>query len=155
MAQLQGANLVETRLQAVNLVETQLQGAMLFLGIQLQGAALQRARLQGIGSVDGSSMSFQDRIRRQIDKESDLSEVISAGGLSQKYVDSLVEGLSEDQATWIRGRLRRYIDTPESHELPENSGAITGSYTKEDAETWIAEYKQAMSEVPADDPVSP
>ena len=151
MAQLQGANLVETRLQAVNLVETQLQGAMLFLGIQLQGAALQRARLQGIGSVDGSSMSFQDRIRRQIDKESDLSEVISAGGLSQKYVDSLVEGLSEDQATWIRGRLRRYIDTPESHELPENSGAITGSYTKEDAETWIAEYEKAMSEVPADD----
>ena len=148
MVQLQAANLVETQLQAANLVKTQLQGAMLFLGVQLQGAALQGARLQGIGSVDGASMSFQDRIKGQIDKESDLSEVIFAGGLSQ---DSLVEGLSEDQATWLRGRLRRHIDIPESYELPEDSGAITGSYTKEDAEKWIAEYEQAMSEVPEDD----
>ena len=148
-AQLQGASLVETKLQAANLVETQLQGAMLFIGIQLQGAALRGAQLQGIGSVDGSSMSFQDRIRGQIDKKSDLSEVIFAGGLSQKYVDSLVEGLSEDQATWLR-RLRRHIDIPESYKLPENSGAI-GAYTKEDAEKWIAEYENAMSEVPADD----
>ena len=146
MAQLQGANLVETQLQAANLVETQLQGAMLFIGIQLQGAALRGAQLQGIGSVDGSSMSFQDRIRGQIDKESDLSEVIFAGGLSQE----LVKGLSEDQATWLRRRLRQHIDIPESYELPENSGAI-GAYTKEDAEKWIAEYENAMSEVPAND----
>ncbi len=149
MAQLQAANLVEIRLQAANLVETQLQGAMLFL-VQLQGAALRGARLQGTGSVDGDPMSFQDRIKGQIDKESDLSEVIFAGGLSQKDMDSLVEGLSEDQATWLRYRLRRHIDIPESYELPENIGAI-GAYTAEEAKQWIAEYEQAMSEVPEDD----
>ena len=142
--QLQGAFLVDTRLQGAALNRAQLQGAMLHLMVQLQGATLQGTRLQGIGNVDGSSISFQDRIRGQIDKESDLSEIIFAGGLSQEYVDSLVEGLSDDQAKRLQSRLRQHIDTPESHELPENSGAITGTYTEEDAEKWIAEYNKAM-----------
>ena len=34
-------------------------------------------------------------------------------------------------------------------ELIESRGAITGSYTKEEAEQWIAEYNNAMSEIPA------
>ena len=29
--------------------------------------------------------------------------------------------------------------------------SITGSYTKEEAEQWIAEYKKAVPEVPEDD----
>ena len=144
--QLQGAFLLDTRLQGAALNRAQLQGALL-VETQLQGATLQGARLQGIGNVDGSSISFQDRIRGQIDKESDLSGVIFAGGLSQEYVDSLVEGLSDDQAKRLQGRLRRHIDTPESYELPENSGAI-GTYTEEDAEKWIAEYNKAMSFIP-------
>ena len=147
-AQLQGAFLVETRLQGATLNRAQLQGAMLHLMVQLQGATLQGTRLQGIGNVDGASISFRDRIRGQIDKESDLSEVIFAGGLSQEYVDSLVEGLSDDQAKRLRGILRRHIDTPERYELPENSGAITDIYTEEDAEKWITEYNKAMSFVP-------
>ena len=36
------------------------------------------------------------------------------------------------------------------YELPENSGAITGAYTAEEAEQWIAEYNEAMSEVPTE-----
>ncbi|MDE2741354.1 MAG: pentapeptide repeat-containing protein, partial [Gemmatimonadota bacterium] len=146
--QLQGAFLVDTRLQGAALNRAHLQGAMLHLMVQLQGAVLQGARLQGIGNVDGASISFQDRIRGKIDKESDLSGVIFAGGLSQEYVDSLVGGLSDDQAKRLQGRLRRHIDTPESYELPENSGAITGTYTEEDAEKWISEYNKAMSFVP-------
>ena len=144
--QLQGAFLLDTRLQGAALNRAQLQGALL-VETQLQGATLQGARLQGIGNVDGSSISFQDRLRGQIDKESDLSGVIFAGGLSQEYVDSLVEGLSDDQAKRLQGRLRRHTDTPESSELPENSG-VTGTYTEEDAEKWIAEYNKAMSFVP-------
>ena len=95
-------------------------------------------------------MSFQDRIREQIDKESDLSEVIFAGGLNQESVESLVEGLSH-QAIRVRAKLRPHIGKPEGYELPEDRGAIIGSYTKEDAETWIAEYENAMLEVPTDD----
>ena len=64
-------------------------------------------------------------------------------------------GLSDAKAIGLRECLRPHIGKPPSHQLPEYSGAITGSYTKADAENWIAEYETAMSEVPADDPVSP
>ena len=150
-AQLQGAFLVDTCLQGAALNRAQLQGAILHLMVQLQGATLQGARLQGIGNIDGASISFQDRIRGQIDKESDLSEVIFAGGLSQGYMDSLVEGLSDDQAKRLRGKLRRHIDTPESNQLPADSGAITDPYTEEDAKKWIAEYNEAMSSISKED----
>ena len=75
--------------------------------------------------------------------------LIFASGLNQEEVESLVKGLSH-QATRLQEKLRPHIGNPESHQLPEDSGAITGSYTKEDAEKWIAEYENAMSEVPAD-----
>ena len=121
--ELQGAFLVDTELQGAILSRTQLQGAMLYMDVQLQGATLKSARLQGVGNVDGSSMSFEDRIRGQIDRESDLSGVIFEGGLSQEYENSL----SDNLATRLRGRLRPHIGRPGSYELPEDSGAITGS----------------------------
>ena len=47
--------------------------------------------------------------------------------------------------------LKPHIGKPKAIETAKDSGAITGSYTKEEAEKWIAEYEQAMSEVPEDD----
>ena len=59
-----------------------------------------------------------------------------------------MEGLPDDHARTLREKLTTYIGMPESHELPQDSGAITGAYTEEEAERWIAEYEEAMSEVP-------
>ena len=33
----------------------------------------------------------------------------------------------------------------------KNSGAVIGAYTKEKAEQWIAEYQEAMREIPKRD----
>ena len=55
------------------------------------------------------------------------------------------------KASELREELTPHIGKPKSNQLPQDSHAITGSYTKEDAEKWIAEYKKAMSEVPKDD----
>ena len=63
-------------------------------------------------------------------------------------MNSLVRGLPDEKARELRSRLEPHIDQPPSHELPENSGAITGTYTAEEAEQWITEYNKAMSEVP-------
>ena len=89
-------------------------------------------------------MPFEDLIRGQIGKKTDLSTVIFAGGLSQEDVDSLVKDLSDEKANKLREELTPHIGQPESNQLPEDSGAITGSYTKEEAERWIAEYGQAV-----------
>ena len=92
--------------------------------------------------------TFEPRLRNKIGKESDLERVDFQGGLSREDIDSLVEGLSDEEAKELRERLKPHIDQPISHELPKNSGAITEPYTAEEAEQWIVEYNKAMSEVP-------
>ena len=147
---LQGAYLSDAQLQGANLSIARLQGADLFRA-QLQGAQLYNAHLQGVQSQEQDYLSFSQLMEKSTGKESDLSGVILAGGLSQKDVDSLVKDLSDAQAKELRERLTPHIGQPASNQLPENSDAIIGSYTEEEAEQWIAEYEQAMSEVPEDD----
>ena len=147
---LQGAYLDNVKLYGAYLVNARLQGAHLFF-VYLLGASLSGAKLQGAGEQSWtSSTPFADRIRMSIGKETDLSKMWF-GSIEQKDVDRLVEGLSDNKKTLIRECLRPHIGKPRIHQLPEDSDVITGSYTKEEAEKWIAEYKEAMSEVPEDD----
>ena len=159
-ARLQGACLMAGSLQAANLDNAYLQGAYL-LGVRLQGthlsfvylsgATLSGAKLQGAGGQSWtSSTSFACRIRKSINKESDVSRLVS-GGIEQEGLDLVFEGVSDEKKKLIRESLRPHIGKPMSYGLPEDSGAITGAYTKEEAEEWIAEYEKAMSEVPKDD----
>ena len=149
-AHLQGANLADVKLQGAILLEARMQGAKLSY-TQMQGAILDKANLNGAGTQEWSSSTpFAERIRKSIDKESDLSKVVFFGGIGRKFADSLVEGLSDEKAMILRASLRPHIDKPFSFGLPENSDAITSAYTKKEAEEWIAEYEKAMSEVPID-----
>ena len=146
-ANLQGANLGRAQMQEVALWEANLQGANLGRA-QMQEAILWEANLQGVICKDRPFFMFEDRIRESIGKETDTSGVIFEGGLSREEVDSIVEGLSDDRAKVLRKKLEPHIGTPSSSQLPENSGAITGTYSKEEAEKWIAEYNKATSTGP-------
>ena len=151
LAHLQGASLGGAHLQGAGLVGAHLQGADLYAA-RLQGANLVGAHLQGVGGEYLIPLdSFGDHIRNQIGKETDLSSAIFAGGLSTGDIYSIIEDLSDEKANELREKLEPHIDQPISNELPEDSGAITGAYTKEEAEEWIAEYEKVMSEVPRDD----
>ena len=145
-AQLQGAFLIGAKLQGAFLVRAQLQGADLTKA-HFQGARINKAQLQGAESVVFDDVYFEGCIRKRTNRESNLSEVIFAGGLSQEDVDGLIKDLPDEKANKLREKLRPHIGRPESNELPKNSGAITGAYTEEDAKKWIAEYEEAMSEV--------
>ena len=149
-AHLQGAALVGAHLQGANLFEAHLQGAFL-LESRLQEAVLREADVRGAKSRVWRFLTFAQCMRTSIGEETDLSNVIFAGGLTKEDVDSLVEGLSDEKANELRERLESHIGIPESNELPEGSNAITGAYTEEDAKKWIAEYEEAMSEVPEGD----
>ena len=149
-AYLQGSSLRKAQLQGAFLDKAQLQGARLSWA-QLQGAYLELTPLHGAGNVEWDPLtSFANRIRKQIGKESNLSEVIFAGGLSQEDVEFLVEGLSKEQENELREKLKSHIGKPRSNSRL-HCGGITGFYNREKAEQWIAEYEQAMSEVPEDD----
>ena len=152
-AQMQGANLSKAQLQGANLSKIQLQGAVL-REAQLQGAYLSKAQLQGVSSqkYPHPSVRFESRITDRIGKPSDLAGIIFAGGLQEKDLDTLCEGLSDDQAQALREKLGPHVGEPVSRELPRDSGAETGTYTQEEAEQWIAEYNKAREEAPrADD----
>lgn len=146
-ARLHGVDLVEAKLQVAYLHKAQLQGTSL-MEARLQGADLSFAHLGGIHYQD-LGMPFAEHIRHWIGRESELHAAIFEGGLSREDVDSFVEGLLNENAKKdLREKLEHHIGMPESNELPENSGASTETYTKKEAEQWIAEYEKAMSEVP-------
>ena len=151
---LQGVNLYRAHLQGASLQAVGLQGAFLG-GVGLQEASLQDVQLQGVRSRAEDRphpVSFAEHMRKHIGQESDLCRVTFEGGLNSKKVGFLVEDLlSSEEANELREMLRPHVDQPPSHELPENSDAITGAYTAEEAEQWIAEYNEAMSEVPGSD----
>ena len=151
--QLQGTTLTGAQLQGITLIQTHLQGAALFEA-QLQGATLTGTQLQGIVSDEWlASVSFEDRIMNQVGKETNLysSKAIFSGGLTIEAVESLVKDLPDEEVNELRDKLKPHIGKRKRNKLPEDSDVITGSYTKEEAEQWIAEYKKAMSEVPEDD----
>lgn len=139
---LQGAQLGGTHLQCADLFGARLQGAQL-VGANLQKVQLGQTQLQGVISIGGFLPRFEERIRGQIGQESHLSGVVFAGGLSQAVLDSLVKDLPDNEAKRLRDELRPHDGKPPSHRLPENSKAITGTYSAEEAEEWIAEYKKA------------
>ena len=149
-AHIQGANLASARLQGADLSSARLQGADITWA-SLIGADLNQACIEGVGSQSRSiSIPFADRIRMSIGKETDLSEVWF-GGTEQEEVDALIKGLSPGTAKILQIKLTPHIGKSPSNQLPENSGAITGSYTEREAKQWTDEYDEAMSEVPTDD----
>ena len=72
---------------------------------------------------------------------------IFAGKLDERRLKVIVKDLPDPQAKELRVKLEPHIGMPENNELPENSRAITGAYTEEEAEQWIAEYEEGMLEV--------
>ena len=146
-AQLHGAYLMDVQLHRASLEGAQLYGAYLF-GAELHGASLEGAQLHGASSgrgVEDMSEPFEAVINERIGEQSDLSRAIFAGGLTRESVASIGKGLPDEAAKRLREKLEAHIGKPESHELPENSGARIGAYTEEEARRWIAEYKTTVS----------
>ena len=149
-SQLQGAKLERVNLQLADLTGAKLQGAFLKES-NLQEATLEGVSLEGVISQSLVSPSFETRIKERLEKESDLSQVTFAGGLTQKKFDGLVKGLPDKTAMELKTSLVLHFDKPNNYNLPDGSGAIVGRYTKEEADKWIADYEDAISEVSEND----
>ena len=166
--QMQGAVLIRTQMQGAVLTETQMQGAVL-AETQMQGTILEKTQMQGVTMDRDFFSSFEERIKKQIGKKSNLTRVIFKGGLSEEKLYSIVadtpkrgkldsivaDFFDKDDADLpsdgerLREALMPHVGKPESNIPPKDCD--TGIYTEEDAEKWIAEYEKAMSKIPADD----
>lgn len=177
---LQGGILHQANLQAADMKRAWLQGASMG-GAGLQSAKLSGAQFAGANvwtdhltaeeqqrlrrpvhdrqwPVWASLPTFAERIRKWIGKEGDLfatdarfSGAKFARGLSLDYVNFLIKGLSDGDAKELREKLESHTGGRASRTLAEDSGAIAGTYTEDEAEQWIVEYEEAMSEVPGED----
>ena len=143
-AEMQAAYFIFTQLQCATLIDTQMQAAR-FSRTEMQAASFRDTKMQG-ANHENFSGSFKSIIEKFIDRKTDLSMVRLAGNMTENKINDIVFGVDDTQAVRLRSRLNSHIDRPKDNELPE--GIITGSYTCEEAEQWIAEYNDAMSDVP-------
>ena len=149
-SQLQGANLARARLYGTDLSTAGLQGANL-AGAHLHGARLCKAQLQGVRCRGSFSCAFPERVRQSIGRNTDLSTVVFEGGLTQAEIKRLKDHIVDITTIDVLClKLAPHVDKPISNVLPKNSGAILGTYAGEEAERWIAEYEEAISEDPTD-----
>ena len=154
-AQLQGAYLYGAQLQGASLWKAQLQGAH-FYGAQLQEADLRGAHLQGAGlrnvqlqgaRLDGAQLQGATLWKAQLQG----ATLHKAQFQGVENVDKPVEAFEK--------RMRRLVNTESDlsgvifadGQSPANSGAVTGTYTAEEAEEWIAEYEEAVPKMPGSD----
>ena len=156
-AQLQGADLDGAELQGANLGGTQLQHVDLF-GAELQGVYLAGAQLQGAysGGVELEDVHqpfarFNEVISLRINQTSDLLGISTVTITNMaEYIQIIITKMGEfvpnDRVSGFIKRMKESEANP-----PANiSQAITGSYTKEEADQWIKEYKRAMCKIPKD-----
>ena len=146
MVEMQGAKLDQALMQGVDLYQAKMQGTYLHK-TQMQEANFRETQMQGAGRQEDWPL-FLEPIVMSIGRKTNLSEAVIQGGLDRDSVNSLIVDLSDKKAKMLRETLESHIGKPVSHELPENSGAVTGAYTEEEAERWIAEYEKATGESP-------
>ncbi|MEM9340066.1 MAG: hypothetical protein AAGA66_15120, partial [Bacteroidota bacterium] len=103
-------------------------------------------QLNGV-TTSKREMLFEDRMRNQIGKETNLSG-LSSELMTEKekkeYMESSLSlaALPGENRPDIFNNINRVIRSIEPYDL---QGAIQGTYTKEEAEQWIKEYNEAMN----------
>ena len=165
-AKLQCANCSGARLRGTDLSWAKLHGAIFFDmaegGAHFQGgilrntelheADLRAAQMQGVTCKMDPGETFAQRMRRSIGRASDFNFAIFSGGLrSDQDVNSRVRDLASESAETLRKALKEHIGKPRRREPPDDSGVVAGSYSEQEANEWIAEYAEAMSDVPNTD----
>ena len=106
------------------------------MGANLQDAILGSAHMQG-SLLGGTDLQRANLTGAKLQGIATLSaEKAQKDGISLRLADRMRE--SSGQESDLSGAIG----------IGPNSGAITGAYTAEEAEQWIAEYNEAMSEVP-------
>ena len=168
-ARLHEANLLRARLQGAVLAEAHLQGATLYFA-HLQGGSLWQAHLQGarfygaqFQGADLRGAHFQGADLRNVQlQEADLRGAQFQGATLWKaqFQGANLRGAQfqgaesgDEPVEDFEERMNRFVGKESDlsqvifvdGQSPANSGAITGTYTTEEAARWIAEYKEATS----------
>ena len=143
-ARLQGADLTCAKLYGANLQGAQLQATVL-IDTALQETNLEDTNMGGTGSQHNLG-SFEERIRAGVEQlTAQRFDAVFEGGLRQEDVNEILNQTFDPTCSkTLKMELQRHVGAPKKRTLPAGSRAITGAYTADEAEQWIAEYLQAL-----------
>ncbi len=169
---LQFANIRSVNMQNTYLSGTDFRGAYLFLtgmecsslhSVDFRGARLEEVNMHecrikngqfgGCIDVNDSHNSFESRILGRAKCPVDLEGCIIRGDAKRDTVERIVKHIaeiSEDGAQKFRAMMEKNIGIPEerlTEEECKRRGGNCEPYAKEEAEQWIAEYKEATDEI--------
>ena len=119
---LHGSLLLGTKLRGANVKDAQMQGSILS-GTDFDKASLSRTNFMGISALPTNttgqavSLDFVDLISRAANQQSDLSGIIFGNVTSLQSIQNTIQ----------------------------NGGAIIGAYTETEAQAWIEEFNNIMS----------
>ena len=168
-AQFQGASLGEARFQGASLYMAGFQQAKFGQGSGHDGIPAQdhaaansdglaeqfkASAFHGVSSEPLVITSFEERINERAGKESDFSGVTFSGGVTREKLAEVKEAFEKvprlfddfDFKEKLIRDLASEIGQDKSHTPLED--VLAGSYSKEDAERWIREFREAMATVP-------
>ena len=169
---LQFAKIRYTNMQNVYLSETDFRGAYLLFArmecsswhsVDFRGARLEeiylhqcdieRSQFGDCIDTDYPQKSFESRIMDRAGNGCDLNGCIVRGGMERKDIETTakyIAEISESDADKYRAAMEGHIEIPEER-LTEDEckrrNVQCESYTKEQADEWIAEYKEAMGDI--------
>ena len=148
IADARGTNWSVTELQAADLSRTDLRGAM-FQHARLQDADLFAANLGGAFDCWASG-NFKINIKNHIGRPGDLSTCIRRGNMHSDDVEKTAKILPDALADYFRDRMQKHSGHVEyglTQEEINDQDIHIDPYSQEQADEWIAEYKEAMGDI--------
>ena len=144
---LRGTTIIGAAMQLADFREVQFQGAQTD-NVHMQDAKVAGANFCGVGPMtpngeddDRTSLAFTSIIRSSVGCTSDLSQLFFEGGLRENDMMMLVTGLSQDDALDVRRAMDRHLGTEGTSAIPEGVSVVTGRYTLDNANEWVARYE--------------
>ena len=150
-ADFRGAHLELVDMQCSSWYSVDFRGARLE-SVNLHQCDLQRGKFNGCISIDYPHDSFESRILGRAESQGDLDECVVRGGMERKQVERTAEriaDISQADADKFRAEMEEHIGIPEeklTEEECQRRGIQLSAYTEEEAEEWIAEYKEVTGE---------
>ena len=144
-ADLRGSDISNAKLLGADLTCANLQGSLISNASMVEAEMLfcdvrgaQRRKATGTEVHHSFSKCILDYGGRH----TDISNVVFGGGISREYIDEVAGLTIERLGDLWQAKMTKHIGKAKVHEVPEECELKIGSYTKEDAEKWIADYEE-------------
>ena len=144
-----GAHFTAVNLQCAQLFLTDFRGAALN-GMRCQSADLFHCKFGGATAIY-SHNKFETLINNGIGQKSEINKFILYGSITNDQAEKIMKSIPNKEVDDFRAQILPHIDKKSPSKLTPEEIKLRridlSAYSKEEAEQWIAEYKEATDEI--------